>query len=195
MIEIKLPAYTDWKNKTVNNKLKHYSYKKGNITNLISIDGPLCFMHILGPDDEDDYTDTMGAAANQKHGDNVVLSPFASKEGVEFDGQGFYKDCIVGINNADFITSAAYKFNAIEILGGELGDKVQLQVLDTSAGTYSGVPNDILNQFGTNWNLRPGMYKLLPYEAKLYPGMIVRVVCTVATAKTIYVNLDLHKII
>ena len=128
---------------------------------------------------------------------NSVPSPFADKSNLVFDGHGVEKNCPIGFTSIDFlIEENVYKFDAIEIINCAVGDRVMLQIVDDENGSYSGAPFYILNQFGTNWNLRKDeLLKKLPYDAKLYPNMTIRVVYENRTAdKIIYVNYDLHEV-
>lgn len=89
-----------------------------------------------------------------------------------------------------------YDFSGIEILGAELGDSFQLKVIDID-GKYGQSPMGMLDQFGINWNARPNFIKEMPYASRLMEDMRVDVVFTnnSASAKTIYVNFDLYKVI
>lgn len=134
----------------------------------------------------------------------VTNKPLSSRDNHTFDGQGFMKNCITAlvctisytiINEADM--------SGVEILGAEIGDKVQMQVVDTPTGAYSlaltgtAVPNAVLNQYGTNWYVRPNVFlKVIPYGARVMPGMVITFLYqNNGVTKNIYINLDLHKII
>ena len=133
-------------------------------------------------------------------GNIISGSPFASKHNLSFDGEGFKGTAVKNTDtNIDWtvtaktvlgVTFSTFLFDAIEVLNGAYGDKVQLQVLDDATGTYSGYPSIVLDQFGTNWNMRTELIKKLPYNAKLMVGMVVRVVYTNSTDtdKTVYVH-------
>ena len=125
--------------------------------------------------------------------------PFADKHQHVFDGNGFTGN-VTGSStgNIDFTVTKTYDMSGVEILGAELGDKVQMQVLDDASGTYSTIPNYVLNQFGTNWYVRPDVFvKDLPYSARVMSGMVIRFIYENAStdAKDIYINLDLHEVI
>ena len=71
-----------------------------------------------------------------------------------------------------FATHAKAKLNGIEILYGQAGDTCNLKVLDSTTGTYTTVPNYLLNQFGFDWNIVAGAQKeLLPYDADILVDM------------------------
>ena len=158
----------------------------------------LCILQQRLIDEEEDYANSIGVNVNKKIGDASKLSPFADKSNLLFDGHGVENVCPVGeTTHVDFVVSTIYKYDAIEIIGGEIGDRVALQILDDSEGTYTGTPNAVLNQFGTNWSISSSaVLKKLPYDAQLYPNMVICVAYeNRTTEKTIYVNHDLHKVI
>ena len=100
--------------------------------------------------------------------------------------------------NIDYTITGTRDFSGIEMINGAIGDNIMMRILDDASGTYSGYPNATLNQYGTNWFVRENFVKNLPYPARVYTGMIVRFVYTnanVSTDRTIYFNLDLHKVV
>jgi len=196
MIEIKLSDYSEFKANISTKGLKHFSYVKDKRIRLIAIDGPLYYTHHLAPKNEKDYEENLKASANGKIGDEVVIAPFASKGKNHFRGKGVKLLCPKGeATNIDYaIPAGTFRFNGIEVLNGDYGDEVQLQIVDTVAGSYSGVPSYVLDQFGDTWNMSKELKKVLPYEATIYSGMIIRVKYTNNTEndKMVYVNHDLH---
>jgi hypothetical protein len=138
---------------------------------------------------------------------NIVthVAPFASKGKNHFRGTGVKNNITTNdVGNIDYTVPLdannavqTFRYNAIEVLNGDYGDNVQLQIVDTPQGTYSGYPNAVLDQFGINWNMRKELIKVLPYEATLYSGMLIRVVYSNSTGadKEIYVNHDLHLVV
>ena len=103
---------------------------------------------------------------------------------VEVDGQPTFADKILpcgkkiyarthgksfsvsaGANTLDFdVPYAACKITGIEIMNGELGDNVDFFILDDDLGTYSTIPNSVLNQFGYDANIAPNNYR---HESKI----------------------------
>lgn len=127
-------------------------------------------------------------------------SPFASKN---FGTKKLYKretgiqqELVVGENIILFpITYNWIKIVGLEIINGSLLDKVDLLVLDSVAGTYSGVPSSVLNQFGFNVNVAQGFYvEECAYDADLYLGMQIKVLYTSVDAKTIGINFNLNEV-
>ena len=123
---------------------------------------------------------------------------FATKAGHSFKGTGVEQNCTAnGETNIDLAVDDTYDLSGIEILGARLGDEVQLKVLDTATGTYSGIPDYMLDQFGINWKIRPDFVKQMPYTARVMNGMVLRVVYNNKDTadRMIYVNYDLHKVV
>ena len=102
----------------------------------------------------------------------------------------------VGSNDLLYTTPfAQMKFNGIEVINSEIGDKVDLYVLDDTSGTYSGTPSLTLNQFGYSVFLTEGYFERQSnYDADLYLGMQIKMVYTSITAKDLYVNYILHEL-
>lgn len=105
-----------------------------------------------------------------------------------------------GPTNIDFIVPfSKCKITGVQILGAELGDSVSFQVLDTSSGTISGIPNFVLNEFGTGVYIVPDVANYpSKYDADLIQGLVLRLVYTPvagAESKSIYVNYDLHQVV
>ena len=124
-------------------------------------------------------------------------STFASKENHFFRGHGsvFTAAANTTTNMEYALMHAKAKFNGAEIIGTNVGDKVNFKILDTATGTYSTIPNHLLNQFGFNWNMKNDSHKeILPYVSNLYMGMRILIEYTNAgAAKTIGVNYYLHE--
>lgn len=134
--------------------------------------------------------DATGATINR-------LATFSSKENHFFRGHG--RTFTAAANSMTVMEYALMhtkaKFNGAEILGTALGDKVNFKILDTATGTYSTVPNFLLNQFGFDWNMNEGSHKeIIPYTSTLFMGMRIIIEYTNSGAsKTIGVNYYLHE--
>lgn len=105
----------------------------------------------------------------------ITSSPaFADKAQFFFRGTGVKTICPAGQTTQIKITSAypKAKFNGATIMYGQDGDVCNLKVLDSDTGTYTTVPNYLLNQFGFNWNItKEPMKEKLPYDADIFLGM------------------------
>jgi len=135
--------------------------------------------------------------------DIIVTSqpPFSSK--TLPDGKKLYArtqgkefTLVAGANTLDFsIPYPTCKITGVEIINGELGDKVDLFILDDPSGTYSTIPNDILNQFGFDTNIAKDFYKKEShYDADLYINMNISITYYSQSAKNIYINYLLHEV-
>lgn len=198
MYEVNL-SYIDFKNEVITNNLKHRRFTSGNTERLAAFDSSIVFTSILDADDLADYDAILAPRENKKLSEAVVLSPFADKGGNHFRGTGIKKTVAAGASeNIDFeIPYNKCNYNGIEILNGAYGDKVQLQILDNATGTFSTVPNMVLDSFGIDWYMKKELTQILPYDATLYKTMIIRVVYENNTpeSKIIYVNHYLHEAI
>lgn len=122
--------------------------------------------------------------------------PFSAKSSYNFRGTGI--ECVVAATSVTVceyaVTDSQVKFNGIHIINSSVGDKANLKVLDTAAGTYSTVPNYTLNQFGFDWNLGTEVKEVLPYPSDLYQGMRIAIEYNnQGPSKTVYMNFYLHK--
>jgi len=101
-----------------------------------------------------------------------------------------------GANTIDFdIPYAACKITGMEVVGSEIGDTLDFFILDDDSGTYSTVPNYVLNQFGFDVAVSKDFYKReSPYDADLYYDMCISIAYYSTSAKTIYVNYVLHEV-
>lgn len=89
------------------------------------------------------------------------------------------------------------KINEAQILWAFEGITVDFEVYDTAQGTYSGIPNYKLNQFGFAIGVAKDFFEdKSSYDADLYVGMIVKCTFhnTTSTTKEVCVNLVLHEI-
>lgn len=90
------------------------------------------------------------------------------------------------------------KINEIEAVGAVAGDYVNIKVLDSVNGDYTGTPNAVLNQFGFNVYLSPDHYKdKCNYDADLYLGMQLKIEYTNSqdNTRTVYTNFGLHEVV
>lgn len=109
---------------------------------------------------------------------------------------GIQSTLTTGVNTVTFTVPYAWvKIIGLELIGGETLDTVDFFVLDSTSGTYSGVPNYTLNQFGFNVNVAPGEYKENNnYDADLYSGMQIKIVYNSISNKTVGINYKLNEV-
>lgn len=87
------------------------------------------------------------------------------------------------------------KFMAIEVMGGETGDYVSLYILDTTTGTFTGVPNYQLNQFGFTANISKDFYsQKSEFDADIYAGLQIKIVYNSVSAKTVGINFIMNEV-
>ena len=136
-------------------------------------------------------------------GVSVKTSPFADK--VLSNGKKLYTR-VHGVSaevsgapdNITFtVPYTACKLTGIEIIGGALGDKVNLKILDSTTGTYTGSANYQLNQFGFDVNVAKDFYsRESAYDADLFLNMQIRVEydSVAALPANVYINFILHEV-
>lgn len=97
------------------------------------------------------------------------------------------------------IPFAKCKITGLQIIGGKLGDKATFQVVDTDAGTISGVPNYVLNTFGEDVYIVPDVANYpSKYDADLISGLKLRVIYDAVDEllpRDVYINFDLHEVV
>lgn len=87
------------------------------------------------------------------------------------------------------------KLLGVECCWCEAGDYVDFKVYDNAAGTYSGVPNLLLNQFAFTLNLPKDFYRRESrFDADVYAGMVIKMTYQSASAKTIGLNLQMDEV-
>ena len=158
-----------------------------------------CYLAKDGGADVVDFETNYKALGNKE----LVLepAPFAAKK--LKDGKKLFarnhgktQTLTAGTNTIDFsIPYPQVKFNELELIGGELGDKVSLKILDDASGTYTTVPNYQLNQFGFGVYVSKDYYnRASNYDADLFSGMRVVIEYDSISAKDIYINYILHEV-
>lgn len=147
--------------------------------------------------DQADWEDNFKSAATTLP---ARQSPFAEKTvgGKSLFNRTEGKEFSVSVGDNDLIYTISWptvKFTGIEIINGEVGDVVNLKVLDSTTGTYTTVPNYQLNQFGFTVNLPDGFYKRESrYDADLYYGMQIKIELNTATARDVRINYVIHEV-
>ena len=120
------------------------------------------------------------------------------------DGKKLYKRLMgsqhvlaAGVNTfiAHVIAVPHVKMVGLKIIGGELLDYTDIKILDDVSGTYTTVPNYLLNQYGFSCNIAKDFHEEhCPYDADLYVGMQIQFTYYSQSAKTIGINLDLNEV-
>ena len=147
-----------------------------------------------------DFETNYKATFNQELKSKIEEPPFAAKR---VDGRNLFNrttgqaySLAAGTQDCEFVVPfAEMKFNGLEVIGGEIGDSVNLFVFDDASGTYSGTPNYQLNQFGyTVFPAKDFYKKVSRYDADVFVNMKIVAEYTSITAKTVYINWDIHEI-
>ena len=139
---------------------------------------------------------------------NVDIPAFASKT-LNVTGQKLYrrKHGVAGSSIAAessgiislVVPYAQAKIDKIEIIGGRVGDSVDLKVYDTPTGTISTVPNYMLNQFGFGVFVCDNFYvDKSNYDADLIQDMKIELTYHnnhATDAIVPYLNVVLHQVI
>jgi len=95
----------------------------------------------------------------------------------------------IGANTCEFtIAYAVCKITGIELINAEVGDYCDFYVVHPTYG--------VLGQFAyTNYIAKDFYDRSSKYDADLLSGLILRMVYTSVSAKTIYINYLLHEVI
>lgn len=165
-------------------------------------DGPFslnCVIPITDPasDEQTDFE------TNYKSKGNVKLNavePFAAKAiGIKKLYKritGISQNLSEGSNNILFTIPFPWmKITGLEVINCESLDTVSMYVLDTATGTYTTVPNFVLNQFCFNVQLPKDYYVYKSeFDADLYQNMQIKIVYTSISEKTVGVNFILNEV-
>lgn len=102
----------------------------------------------------------------------------------------------VGANTISYTIPFSWvRFFGVELFNGEALDYTDFKIYDTAGGAYSGVPNQLLNQFGYNANVAKDYYvRTANFDADLYIGMIIKLTYNSVSAKTIGLNFLLNEV-
>ena len=166
-----------------------------------------CYLLKDSGSDQSDFESNYKSYANKKITGSVsvdTVPPFGSKT-IIINGvtkklfarfTGIQQALSIGANTIDYTTTYPWaKIVGLEIINGEALDAVDLKVYDTAAGTYSGVPNYMLNQFAYTMNVGSGFYeKVAQFDADIYQGMILRFTYNSISEKTVGFNLLINEV-
>lgn len=127
--------------------------------------------------------------------------PFGSKE--LSDGRklyrrkhGFVFSHTAGTTEHEIEVPYAFcKTNQAELMGCPAGCTANFKVLDTATGTYTGVANQLLDQFGYDVNISKDSFRdTSEYEADLRIGMRIVIELTSTEAFDFGVNIVFHEV-
>jgi hypothetical protein len=125
---------------------------------------------------------------------NITVNGVTKKLYARFTGVQF--SLSQGTNTLTYTATYTWaKLLGVEVINAEALDTADLKVYDTAAGTYSGVPNALLNQFSYTLNLPKDFYtRMAQFDADLYVGMIIQITYVSKSAKDIGLNLLLNEV-
>jgi hypothetical protein len=87
------------------------------------------------------------------------------------------------------------KFLGVEFFASSMGDYCSLEVFDDALGTYTGIPNQKLNQFGFYANIAKDYYMhRSEFDADIYLGMVIKFSYFTKVANTIGINIILNEV-
>ena len=149
-------------------------------------------------------SDTIDFETNYKANGNKTVedtpSAFASKtigtKKLYRRVHGFQSTLTAGSNTILFTVPYNWcKITGMQVTNSEALDYVDLYILDSTTGTYSGVANYQLNQFGFTVQCSKDFYKNhSQFDADLYLNMQIKAVYYSQSAKTIGVNYILNEV-
>jgi hypothetical protein len=96
------------------------------------------------------------------------------------------------IGENELIFSCPYshaKITGVHIINSHMLEVAQFEVFDTEEGTYTGIPNFKLNQFGFSANMKDGSHEhVCKYDADLYQGMVIKITYESLYEKKLAIN-------
>jgi hypothetical protein len=120
----------------------------------------------------------------------VTHKLYARNTGVQFT-------VAAGVNTLTYTCTYSWaKLIGVEAINCEALDTVDFKVYDTAAGTYSGVPNAMLQQFSYAVNLPKDFYqRMSEFDADVYAGMVIQMIYNSQSAKNIGINFLLDQVV
>lgn len=124
----------------------------------------------------------------------IVVNGVTKKLYARFTGNQY--SVTTGSNVLSYVATYPWsKIIGIEVVNCEALDTADLKVFDTATGTYSGVPNALLNQFSYSLNLSKDFYqRMAQFDADLFVGMIIQVTYVSSSNKTVGINLLMNEV-
>lgn len=109
---------------------------------------------------------------------------------------GIQESMLIETETIDFsIPYNHAKFVAIEFFNGASLDKCDFKVIDSPTGIFSGTPNAVLNQFAYTANIAKDYYiRRSSFDMDVYLGMVIRIIYTSVSIKTIGINYEMDEV-
>lgn len=174
---------------------------------LVAIDGPFsikCFLPQDGSADVLDFEINYKANGNKSPIQATLASTYTAKtlvingltKKLYARNTGITASVTTGSNQIDYTATYPHvKIVGVECINSEALDSVDMKVYDTPAGTYSGIPNQLLNQFAYSVMLPKDFYqRISQFDADLYQGMVLRFNYTSVSNKTVGFNLIMSEV-
>lgn len=169
---------------------------------IILADGPFLLSTSLpvgvGDADTSVFEATYKAAGNKRTESNApsFTSKLVGTKKLFARNTGYQFALSAGSNIFTITASLPWaKVTGVEVFGAETLDYADFKVKDTAAGTYSGIPNYILNQFGFAVNIAKDYYRReATFDADLYQGMVLEFTYNSVSAKTIGINIIMAEV-
>lgn len=178
---------------------------------LYAFDGPMGVQCVLakGTDETTDFETNYKTSGNRSVIANTVAQQMPSYGSKTLISNGVTKSLFArntgiratvnnGSNTINYTATYTWtKMIGMQCIGAVAGDYASLQVYDNSSGTYSGVPNALLNQFGYTLNLAAGFYeRSSPFDADVFVGMILKItyVSTSILPNNIGINILMNEV-
>lgn len=110
---------------------------------------------------------------------------------------GFQQAVTEGSNTISYVASYPWvKVVGIEVVNCTALDTASMLVYDNAQGTYSGVPNKLLNQFAFTMNMPDDFYvRMAHFDMDLYQGMTIQFVYTSVSDKTVGINILMDQVV
>lgn len=126
---------------------------------------------------------------------NIVINSITHSLFARFTGMQYA--LTAGSNVLQYTATYPWsKLIGVECVNCEALDTVNFAVYDTPTGTYSGVPNRLLQQFSYSLNLPKDYYvRMAQFDADVYQGMVIQMTYVSQNAKTVGINFLLDQVV
>lgn len=156
--------------------------------------------------DQLDFETNFKTSGNLAVGQTIVSQPPYGAKTVTVNGvvhklfsrmTGLQYSVSTGANTITYTATYPWtKLIGVEVVNCEALDTADFIVYDTPGGTYSGVPNQLLQQFSYTLNMPKDFYiRMAQFDADLYQGMVIQINYTSVSNKTIGINLLMNQVV